>query len=162
MTKCKPGEYERGTYFCGQCQDNSLKTGPCKNSLIGWASGVSSFSLSLSLSLSLSFLTLFATLDIFIFTQLKVTSSTWKCEACTFENKPGSVSCFACGSSKAKRKSTESPGTTHAKVAKLGSNSLSAKKTTSENVLSERKNDNVTVKSGIFICFPCYYELLTQ
>nr|ALS04206.1 endonuclease 8-like 3 [Acartia pacifica] len=40
VTKCKPGEYERGTYFCAQCQDNSLRSGPCKNSLLGWASGV--------------------------------------------------------------------------------------------------------------------------
>ena len=41
VTKCKPGEYERGTYFCEVCQDNSLKAGPCKNSLLGWTSGVS-------------------------------------------------------------------------------------------------------------------------
>ena len=37
VTKCKPGEYERGTYFCPVCQDNSLRSGPRKNSLLGWA-----------------------------------------------------------------------------------------------------------------------------
>jgi len=37
VTKCKPGEYQRGTYFCAVCQDNSLRSGPVKNSLIGWA-----------------------------------------------------------------------------------------------------------------------------
>jgi endonuclease VIII-like 3 len=76
VTKCKPGEYERGTYFCAVCQDNSMKAGPSKNSLIGWTSGV---------------------------------IKTWTCTACTFENKPGSVSCFTCGTIKtAKRKSSDS------------------------------------------------------
>ena len=37
VTKCKPGEYQRGTYFCAACQDNSLRSGPVKNSLLGWA-----------------------------------------------------------------------------------------------------------------------------
>jgi len=74
VTKCKPGEYERGTYFCAVCQDNSMKAGPSKNSLLGWTTGV---------------------------------SQTWTCTACTFENKPGSVSCFTCGTSKAKRKSSD-------------------------------------------------------
>jgi len=37
VTKCKPGEYERGTYFCRVCQNNNLKSGPCKGSLLGWA-----------------------------------------------------------------------------------------------------------------------------
>ena len=36
VTKCKPGEYERGTYFCGSCQTNSLESGPSTNSIIGW------------------------------------------------------------------------------------------------------------------------------
>ena len=39
VTKCKPGEYQRGTYFCGSCQDNNLTVGPARttNSLLGWA-----------------------------------------------------------------------------------------------------------------------------
>ncbi len=40
VTKCKPGEYLRVTYFCTSCQTNSLKAGPGKNSLLGWASSV--------------------------------------------------------------------------------------------------------------------------
>ena len=47
VTKCKPGEYERGTYFCGQCQNNSLQAGPVKNSLLGWAKTGSTWSCSL-------------------------------------------------------------------------------------------------------------------
>jgi len=75
VTKCKPGEYERGTYFCAHCQNNALHAaGPSKNSLLGWTSA---------------------------------STSTWPCESCTFENKPGSIKCFACGTSKAKRKSSE-------------------------------------------------------
>ena len=39
VTKCKPGEYQRGTYFCAACQDNNLTAGPARtsNSLLGWA-----------------------------------------------------------------------------------------------------------------------------
>ena len=38
VSKCKPGEYERGTYFCGSCQTNSLEAGPSTNSILGWVS----------------------------------------------------------------------------------------------------------------------------
>ena len=36
VTRCKPGEYQRGTYFCQACQDNSLRSGQGRNSLLGW------------------------------------------------------------------------------------------------------------------------------
>ena len=38
VTKCKPGEYERGTYFCASCQDNRLRRGQgrSRSSLLGW------------------------------------------------------------------------------------------------------------------------------
>ena len=37
VTRCKPGEYQRGTYFCAACQTNALGGGPSRNSLLGWA-----------------------------------------------------------------------------------------------------------------------------
>jgi len=37
VTKCHPGEYKRGTYFCKQCQNNDLRSGASKNSVLGWA-----------------------------------------------------------------------------------------------------------------------------
>ena len=37
VTRCKPGEYERGTYFCAACQTNALGGGPSRNSLLSWA-----------------------------------------------------------------------------------------------------------------------------
>jgi len=92
VTKCKPGEYERGTYFCPHCQDNSLQNGPSKNSLIGWTSTVPGANVS------------------------------WACTACTFINKPGSLTCFTCGTGKLKRRSTECD-TSNSKMMKLTSSS---------------------------------------
>jgi len=74
VTKCKPGEYERGTYFCEKCQDNSLTAGPSKNSLLGWvklgnADGVCG-------------------------------GAEWECVVCTLVNKQGSPKCVACGTVK--------------------------------------------------------------
>jgi len=43
VTKCKPGEYLRGTYFCPLCQDNSLRSGQARNSLLGWVRTVTSW-----------------------------------------------------------------------------------------------------------------------
>ena len=37
VTRCMPGEYERGTYFCAACQTNALGGGPSRNSLLSWA-----------------------------------------------------------------------------------------------------------------------------
>jgi len=86
VTKCKPGEYERGTYFCSRCQNNDLRSGPSKNSVLGWAKLAASNG-----------------------------QSHWTCVICTLENKPGCMKCGACGSDKeqdtkhlgTKRKSTE-------------------------------------------------------
>ncbi len=76
VTKCKPGEYQRGTYFCPQCQDNSLRSGPTKGSLLGWAkSGV----------------------------QAGSEWPQWPCSQCTLLNKPGSLRCSACGGEKEPR-----------------------------------------------------------
>ena len=36
VTKCHPGEYKRGTYFCPKCQDNRLEVGPARGTLLGW------------------------------------------------------------------------------------------------------------------------------
>jgi len=36
VTKCHPGEYKRGTYFCSKCQNNDINSGASKNSLLGW------------------------------------------------------------------------------------------------------------------------------
>jgi len=75
VVKCKPGEYERGTYFCPKCQTNALdRAGPSKNSLLGWTSGGATSQVN------------------------------WSCLSCTFENKPGSLKCFACGTAREKRK----------------------------------------------------------
>jgi len=81
VTKCHPGEYERGTYFCKQCQNNDISSGASKNSLLGWVkSGTTGL-------------------------------ASWSCQACTLVNKPGSLKCVACGTDKisvgGKRKSTE-------------------------------------------------------
>ena len=67
VTKCKPGEYQRGTYFCPQCQDNSLRAGPTKGSLLGWAKTGGQI------------------------------GADWSCSMCTLVNKPGSLRCSVCG-----------------------------------------------------------------
>jgi len=82
VTKCHPGEYKRGTYFCKKCQNNDIRTGASKNSLLGWAKlGTGGL-------------------------------ASWACQVCTLVNKPGSVKCVACGTEKEnmtrKRKSGES------------------------------------------------------
>jgi len=71
VTKCKPGEYERGTYFCAVCQDNSLGSGRgrARSNLLGWVRSGSSLA--------------------------------WTCSVCTLSNKPGSQRCAACGAGKA-------------------------------------------------------------
>jgi len=85
VTKCHPGEYQRGTYFCPKCQDNRAleEVRPCKNSLLGWARPGGGGGAILQ-------------------------ASTWSCSACTLENKPGSSTCAACGQQKNKRKSEDS------------------------------------------------------
>ena len=70
VTKCHPGEYERGTYFCRQCQNNDISSGASKNSLLGWVKGGTT------------------------------SLSTWSCTACTLVNKPGTIKCVACGTEK--------------------------------------------------------------
>nr|XP_027213066.1 endonuclease 8-like 3 [Penaeus vannamei] len=68
VTKCKPGEYERATFFCPSCQTNTLKSSkklPTKNSLLGWVT---------------------ANKDMI----------QWNCKLCTLENKPASNRCSAC------------------------------------------------------------------
>ncbi|XP_063610366.1 endonuclease 8-like 3 isoform X1 [Penaeus indicus] len=68
VTKCKPGEYERATFFCPSCQTNTLKSSkklPTKNSLLGWVT---------------------ANKDMI----------QWSCRICTLENKPASNRCSAC------------------------------------------------------------------
>jgi len=87
VTKCKPGEYERGTYFCAMCQDNSLASGPGKNSLLAWAKlGI---------------------------TKGVGGDVEWECDVCTLVNKQGSPKCVACGTAKPvggiKRKSGDGP-----------------------------------------------------
>jgi len=70
VTKCHPGEYERGTYFCSKCQNNDLNAGAKKNSILGWAKTGNS------------------------------PQKSWSCSACTLDNKPGSPACVACGTLK--------------------------------------------------------------
>ncbi|XP_042876877.1 endonuclease 8-like 3 [Penaeus japonicus] len=68
VTKCKPGEYERATFFCAPCQTNTLRSEkklPTKNSLLGWVT---------------------ANKDMI----------QWNCRVCTLENKPASNRCSAC------------------------------------------------------------------
>jgi len=72
VTKCHPGEYKRGTYFCKKCQNNDIRSGASRNSLLGWAKlGTTGL-------------------------------ASWSCEACTLVNKPGSIKCAACGTEKKK------------------------------------------------------------
>jgi len=73
VTKCKPGEYQRGTYFCPRCQDNRLRSGPTKGSLLGWAKSGGQ------------------------------TGSEWTCSQCTLLNKPGCLRCSVCGGEKEPR-----------------------------------------------------------
>ncbi|XP_071512782.1 endonuclease 8-like 3 isoform X1 [Panulirus ornatus] len=65
---CKPGEYERLTFYCSACQTNTLKSPkklPTKNSLLGW-----------------------------VVTAKDQVS--WTCCTCTLENKPSSTKCNVC------------------------------------------------------------------
>lgn len=68
-TKCHPGEYKRGTYFCPRCQANRETMAAKKGSLLGWATTAAAPSL-----------------------------PSWQCPACTLNNKGGSPACSACGS----------------------------------------------------------------
>jgi len=68
-TKCHPGEYKRGTYFCPRCQANRETMAAKKGSLLGWATTADTPSL-----------------------------PSWQCPACTLNNKGGSLACSACGS----------------------------------------------------------------
>jgi len=68
-TKCHPGEYKRGTYFCPRCQTNSETLAVKKGSLLGWATTTAAPNL-----------------------------PSWQCQACTLNNKGGSLACSACGS----------------------------------------------------------------
>jgi endonuclease VIII-like 3 len=98
VTKCHPGEYERGTYFCPKCQDNKAlqRVRSTKNSLLGWARSGG--------------------------TNLNLAPSPWSCAVCTLENKPGSSICAACGTNKNKRKSQDPPSQTDKKLKPLDSN----------------------------------------
>merc|ERR1719447_2389788 len=69
VTKCHPGEYKRGTYFCPRCQDNREQMVAKKGSLLGWAT-----------------------------TSSTPTRPTWQCGTCTLENKGNDITCAACGS----------------------------------------------------------------
>jgi len=69
VTKCHPGEYKRGTYFCPRCQDNREQMVAKKGSLLGWAT-----------------------------TSSTPTRPTWQCVTCTLENKGIDITCAACGS----------------------------------------------------------------
>jgi len=78
VTKCKPGEYKRGTYFCPTCQTNNIKRPrPTPNSLLGWIQVGGE------------------------------KAPAWTCTTCTLENKPLAGNCLACGTAKNKRKSEE-------------------------------------------------------
>ena len=59
----------RGTYFCSRCQTNSETLAVKKGSLLGWATTTAAPNL-----------------------------PSWQCQACTLNNKGGSLACSACGS----------------------------------------------------------------
>ena len=60
----------RGTYFCPRCQTNSETLAAKKGSLLGWATTTTAAS----------------------------NLPSWQCQACTLNNKGGSLACSACGS----------------------------------------------------------------
>ncbi|KAK7086552.1 Nei endonuclease VIII-like 3 [Halocaridina rubra] len=82
LVRCKLGEYERLTFFCKQCQMNTIRTRkklPKKNSLLGWVEAGKNQVL-------------------------------WNCSVCTLENKPANIKCTACLTPKYSKPTVHHPG----------------------------------------------------
>ena len=119
VTKCKPGEYQRGTYFCPRCQDNSLRSLPTKGSLLGWARAGCQTGIGLD----------------------------WNCPQCTFLNKPGSLRCSVCGGDKEPKSEPQSNIVTQLVIPQTGGKRKSTGDLEdSENAKRLKEEPEVTVK----------------
>lgn len=105
-TKCHPGEYKRGTYFCPRCQANRETMAPKKGSLLGWATTTAILpswqcpACTLNNkggSLACSACGSKAPTNTSVAASTSTGVSSWSCPACTLTNKAGNLTCSACG-----------------------------------------------------------------